>query len=244
MSSPIVRRFTSATLILGLAAPTGCIKWMRDPEYYGEQLSELIEAREDKFKACYDRYLAEVDETAKGTLVARFVVEADTGRLTEIAVVAEQTTVPEGLAACVTDELSSLKLEPADAKDGHASYTWEFAPGSRKRPPADPFAGAQQAVLACYSSHLSAVDREAQGEIVVDYALSEDSGALERFAIVAEATTAPPEVVDCAKEILAAVKLDPADVDARNLAGRRSFALRYEPYVEPTEPGEPVEPAK
>lgn len=231
----LLHRLGVSTLVLGLSALSGCMLWMRDPEFYAEELAELLEdeGSTDPIDACYDRYLAEHDPAAKGQLVVEFDVRQKTGALTNIEVVADKTTVPAELASCVTDEIAQLKLDPADARAAHATYTWEFAPGSRKRPPADPFLPAQQAVLACYSAHLSGVDREAQGDLVIDYAFNRDSGAIEQLEVVADATTAPQPVVECAVEILSAAKLDPANIDERIVAGRRSFALRFEPYEEP-----------
>jgi hypothetical protein len=217
-------------LILGLSALSGCVLWMRDPEFYAEELTELLEANTEPIEACYDGYLSAQDAEAKGALVVEFEIEKGTGALQHIEVVAKRSTVPESLAACVTDELAKLRLEPVDAKTAHATFTWEFVRGSQKRPPVDPFAGSRNGVLTCYATHLAEVDRTAQGDLVIDYAFDRTSGTIERLDVVAEGTTAPAPLVACATEVLRAAQLDPKQLEDRNATGRRSFALRYDPY--------------
>jgi hypothetical protein len=207
------------------------VLWMRDPEFYTRELTELLEDRSEAIEACYDRVLSAHDAEASGDVVVTFVVAADTGALTNIEVDREHSTVSEPLAACVTTELATLRLDPPDVNTGNATFTWQFRRGSQKRPPADPFAGAQAAVLSCYSTHLATVDREAKGELVIDYAFDRESGAIERLEVVAETTTAPAPVVECAKQALAASKLAPEKLDDRNAAGRRTFTLRYQPFA-------------
>ncbi|PRQ03677.1 hypothetical protein ENSA5_13700 [Enhygromyxa salina] len=214
-------------LVIGLS---GCVMWMREPEFYTEELSELLEQRSEAIEACYDRFLSEEDPKAQGEVVVNFEVEAKTGELTNIEVSPDSPKTPEALARCVTDELDTLALDPPDVKRAEATFTWAFVLGSQKRPPADPFAGAQEAVLACYSDHLREVDREARGELVVDYALDPETGAVAKLELVSDATTAPAPVVECATAALESAHLDPAKLDERNQSGRRTFALRYTPH--------------
>lgn len=223
----LLSRLVAPTLVLALS---GCMMWMRDPEFYATEINEMLEARNDAVAACYDRFLAEQDAKARGALVVEFDVLKSSGELTNIEVDAEKSTVPDALAACVTDEMAQMRFEPADAKTAHATASWEFVLGSRKRPPPDPFAGVQAAVLACYTTHLEKVDREAQGDLVIDYAFNLESGAIERVVVVEESTTAPKPVVECATPVLSSARVEPEQLDERNAAGRRSFALRFEPY--------------
>jgi hypothetical protein len=221
----------TSMLALILASLSGCVLWMRDPEFYTRELTELLEDRSETIEACYDRVLSENDPEASGDVVVKFVVAADTGALTNIEVDREHSTVPEPLAACVTNELAALRLDPPDVNTGKATFSWQFRRGTQKPLPADPFAGAQAAVLSCYSTHLATVDREAKGELVIDYAFDRESGTIERLDVVAETTTAPAPVVECAKQALAASKLAPEKLDDRNAAGRRTFTLRYQPFA-------------
>jgi hypothetical protein len=225
-------RLSTPALVLGLCAPLGCVRWLRDADFYAEQLTELLEQRSEPIEACYDRYLEQEDPTAKGTVVVDFEIEKRTGQITNIRVDQAQTDVPEPLVACVTDELAATKLEPADARTAVANFRWEFAPGSRKAPPADPFAEVQEGMLACYSTHLVEVDREATGRLVIDYAFDRASGTVSSLEVVAAQTSAPEPVVVCVREALRAATIDPSKLEDRNAAGRRSFTLQFEP-VEP-----------
>jgi hypothetical protein len=225
-------RLSTPALVLGLCAPLGCVRWLRDADFYGEQLTALLEQRNEPIQACYDRYLEEQDPKAKGAVVLDFEIEKRTGRITNIRVDQAQTDVPEPLIACVTDELATTRLDPADARTAVANYRWEFAPGSRKAPPADPFAGVQVGMLACYSDYLAEVDREATGRLVVDYAFDPARGAVSKLEVVAAETTAPEPVVVCASEALRAATVDPSKLEERNIAGRRGFTLQFE-VVEP-----------
>jgi hypothetical protein len=221
----------TSTLALLVVSLSGCVMWMRDPEFYTRELTELLEDRSEAIEACYDRILSETDAEASGDAVVKFVVAADTGALTNIELDREHSSVSEPLAACVTNELAALRLDPPDVNTGEATFTWQFRRGSQKRPPADPFAGTQAAVLSCYSDHLATVDREAKGELVIDYAFDRESGMIERLEVVADPTTAPAPVVECAKQALAGSKLAPEKLDDRNAAGRRTFTLRYQPFA-------------
>ena len=231
LSRGIVRLSTPA-LVLGLSTPLGCVKWMRDADFYRDELTEVLEDQHaEPIEACYDRVLDQ-DPTAKGAVVVNFEVEKQTGKLTAIAVDSAQTDAPAPVVACVTDELALTTLSPPDAKTGVANYRWEFAPGSRKRPPADPFAGAEAAVLGCYADHLAKVDREAQGVLVVDYAFDRANGTVSALEVVGEGTTAPAPVVACAEAALRSATIDPSKLEDRNAAGQRSFTLRFEPWRE------------
>jgi hypothetical protein len=216
----------SSIVPIMLLSLSGCVLWMRDPDYYTAELTELLEGRTEAMAACYDRVLEQQDPNAQGELVVEFDVLEDTGALANLVV--SKRDAPDQLVACVTDELVQLRLDPPDQNPAHATFTWQFTRGPQKRPPADPFAGVQQNVLACYSTHLATVDREAKGELVIDYAFDQKSGTVTQLDVVAESTTAPAPVVECAKLALAGARLDPEKLDERNLAGRRSFALRYQ----------------
>lgn len=217
--------------LISLFTASGCVLWMREPEFYTAELTELLESRTEAMQSCYDRVLEQQDPNADGEVVVAFDVLEDTGAVANVTVskgVGSKGDAPAALAECVTAELTQLKLDPPDVNPAHATFTWQFTRGSRKLPPADPFGGAQAAVLSCYSTHLATVDREAKGVLVVDYAFDRDSGAIAQLDVIADATTAPAPVVECAKLALAGARLDPDKLDERNAAGRRSFTLRYQ----------------
>jgi hypothetical protein len=225
----VLRSSAASLLLASLVASSGCVRWMRDPEFYSQELTTLLEAQEAPIAACYERQL-EHEPKLGGELVVTFEVEKRTGALKQIAV-DPASTVPTELGACVTDTLATLNLEPPDAKTGVARFAWKFTPGSRKQPPADPFSSAQMAVLGCYSNHLATIDREAAGLLVVDYAFDRASGALTKLEVVAPDTTAPAALVTCATDVMRAVKVEPRELEDRNAAGRRSFTLKFEPWV-------------
>ena len=220
------------SLLALLAGLAGCTHWMREPEFFSEQLYDQLDARAEAIEACYDRYLEEVDPAAKGSLTVDFVVEAKTGAFADVTVDPEATTVPDVLAACVTAEVEAMTLDPVDTNTAEATFTWEFSLGSRKQRPADPFAGVQPMLLGCYEAHLREVDREAEGTLAIDYAFDEATGEVATLEVIGEQTSAPAPVVECAAGVLKGAKLDPAQLERRNVAGQRVFTLRYTPYAE------------
>lgn len=227
---PALTKLATRLCALTLVASSGCMMWMRDAEFYAEELTELLESRNESIAACYDRVLYDHGEVA-GEVVLEFDIARQTGAISKVRV-ADAGELPEPATACITDELADLTLDPPDANEAHATVTWEFMLGSNKGPTPDPFAGVQSSVLACYSTHLAEIDREAQGVLVVDYRFNEETGALDRLTLVEDQTKAPEPVVTCATQALERAKPDPAELDYRNVAGQRTFSFRYDPWTE------------
>ena len=234
------KRTTLATgLAGGLTALvlTGCMPWMRDADYYSTVVSDLLDSRSEAIAACYDRVLDEHEPALAGEAVVSFDVEAKTGVLTNVAVSAGEGGLPPELGACLDAELAGLRLSEPDTRTGHGSASWQFVVGPKKRPPADPFAGAQSQLLACYQEHLKTVDREAQNLVlVVDYRFEQVRGTVEQLEVVADETTAPQPLVACASTVLGAAQVAPDKLEERNLAGRRRFTLHYTPVGTPAAP--------
>jgi hypothetical protein len=218
--------------VIGVMLTCGCVMWQREPGFYATELEELFEQPNQTIAACYDRVL-EQDPKAAGTVTVNFEVERKTGRLHDVAVVQAQSDAPEPLEACVIETISTLTLDPPDANTAEATFAWQFVRGSQKRPPPDPFAGVQDTVLGCYTTHLREVDRTATGDVTIDYAFNRESGAVETIDVIADATTAPQPVVACIRDALAAARIAPDKLDDRNTAGRRTFTLRYTPDSAP-----------
>jgi hypothetical protein len=63
---------------------------------------------------------------SQGTVTVRFKVAEDSGRIHDMALDAARTTAPPAVSTCVLRELDGLALSPADAREGQATYTWEF----------------------------------------------------------------------------------------------------------------------
>lgn len=229
------RTLTTAALATLVVSPalSGCTAWMRDADFYAEELEALVETRTESVELCYDRYLEAEAEDAKGEVVVEFEVAEKTGALEKVSVVSADAPAPSGLAECVTAELDGLALDPPDANRAQATFTWNFAPGSRKKQAADPFGATKKGVLDCYSRHLAEVDREAQGTLTIDYAMNPETGAVSTIEVVADQTTAPEAVVECATEALMASAIPADKVEERNAQGRRTFTLRFEPYQVP-----------
>ena len=97
----------------------------RGPARYRDDTRAVLETRNEQIKACYDGRLKS-DKDAAGVVVVKFTVQKETGEFTNIELVEDQTTAGERLSACVLEAVQGLKLEPADERDGLATFTWEF----------------------------------------------------------------------------------------------------------------------
>lgn len=214
---------------LVLLALAGCTPWLRDADFYASELEERLDARSEAIAACYDRLL-EHDPQAAGELVVHFEIAEKSGKFEAIAVDAARSSVAEPLAACVTNELATQTMDPPDARRAEVTFAWTFVRGPAKAPPANPFAEAEIALLGCYAEYLANVDRNAVGSLVFDYAFDRTSGRLDKFEVAAE-SSAPLEVAACAQPSFRAASLPPDELDDRNAAGRRSYPLRFNPYV-------------
>lgn len=118
-------RKTIALLSL-VAMGAGCSFIARDTETYKNDNRSLLETRTSDVKACYDQALA-ADPNLKGEVAISYTLEKKTGRLTNITVLADQTTAPEQLQNCVMAALEGLTLDRPDQRDGIVqSFTWSF----------------------------------------------------------------------------------------------------------------------
>lgn len=111
--------------VVGLCAlaTMGCSFAKRSPEMYREDTRALLETKSGELKACYDSYL-QSDKGASGTVTVFFVVQKETGKITKAEV--KDASAPQPLQDCVTSSLVGLTLDPPDADDGHATFSYEF----------------------------------------------------------------------------------------------------------------------
>lgn len=110
-----------------MAFGAGCSFIARDTETYKKDNRALLETRSSDVKACYDAALA-TDPNLKGEVVVSYTIEKKTGKLTNITVLTDKTTAPEGLQNCVMSTLEGLVMPRADRRDGQVeSFTWSFA---------------------------------------------------------------------------------------------------------------------
>lgn len=104
---------------------TGCQFHARDADGYRKATRELLETRSADIQSCYDTEL-KGDAKVGGLVVVKFTVEAETGKIVDRKIVAEQTTAPEALGKCVIRALADLVLDPPDARTGDATFQWSF----------------------------------------------------------------------------------------------------------------------
>ncbi len=123
----------TATLALTgmLVGSLGCSFYARDPDAYRDVTRELVQTRDADIKECYDAELT-TNETVSGTVVVNFTVEKKTGKIINPQVDAAKTTAPAELSQCIVNAIDGLQLDPADQRDGIATFSWEFKVGSPK----------------------------------------------------------------------------------------------------------------
>lgn len=128
------RNISATTLLCVLAAGSvGCSFIARGPKKYEEDTRKVLESNNSQLKECYDALLKS-ESSAQGNVVVKFDVKEETGVISGAEVV--DGSAPQGLKDCVVKSIDGLKLAPADARLGKATYTYEFeiAP---QRPPKD-----------------------------------------------------------------------------------------------------------
>lgn len=120
------------TLNLAMAASlllsTGCSFVARSADDYKQVTRELVDTRGGSIKDCYDVAL-QTNETVGGSVVVNFTVEKKTGKILN-PTVDPSSTAPEELTQCVVSAINGLQLDPPDAREGQATFTWnlEVAP--------------------------------------------------------------------------------------------------------------------
>ncbi len=110
-----------------LALSLACSFHARGPEAYETDTRSVVETRNAQLRDCHQG-VTTTDPSANGLVVVNFRVEKKTGKFQDISLDEDRTTAPPALAACVTDSLEGLALEPEDQRDGLATFAWRFAP--------------------------------------------------------------------------------------------------------------------
>lgn len=87
-------RKTIALLSL-VAFAAGCSFIARDTETYKKDNRAVVETKTPDIRACYDTALAQ-DPSLSGEVVASWTVEKKTGKLTNVTVLTDKTSAPEG----------------------------------------------------------------------------------------------------------------------------------------------------
>lgn len=108
-----------------LLMSVGCSFIARDADSYRQVTRELVETRGADMKDCYDVAL-QTDETVGGTVVVNFVVEQKTGKILNPVVDEAKSNAPAELSQCVVTAIDGLQLDPPDAREGQATFSWTF----------------------------------------------------------------------------------------------------------------------
>jgi hypothetical protein len=109
-----------------VALVAGCSFIARDTETYKADNRSLLETKTSDIRACYDTALA-ADPNLKGDVVLSYTIEKKTGKLTNMTVLTDKTSAPEGLQNCVMSAVEGLSFPKPDRRDGIVqSFTWSF----------------------------------------------------------------------------------------------------------------------
>jgi hypothetical protein len=102
----------------------GCEFHARDADTYRKVTRQLLETKQADIQGCYDGELKK-DPKVGGTVVLKFTVKKESGKITG-PTVDPSSTAPAALSNCVVQAIDGLTLDPPDARDGDATFRWEF----------------------------------------------------------------------------------------------------------------------
>jgi hypothetical protein len=134
---------TRTVKVLGsfaLLAIVGCEFHARSPEQYRDDTQALIQASAPAMEQCYTTALQQ-DKSLAGQVQVTFVVEPETGRVTNPQV---DPSAPPALGQCVVQVLGGLALTPPDEREGQATWVFDFQPRPAPAVSAAPTAPAEQ----------------------------------------------------------------------------------------------------
>jgi hypothetical protein len=121
-----MQKLKATALLAALAVGSiACSFMARGPEQYRDDTKAVLEAAGGNLKACYDGVIV-ADKSAKGTVTVLFSVEPETGVIKDARVDEAKSTAPAPVHDCVLQTLGGLKLDPPDAREGQATFSYEF----------------------------------------------------------------------------------------------------------------------
>lgn len=120
-----MNKFIKSLLALTALGTAGCSFYARSAEMYRDDTQALLETKAADIKACYDNELKS-NPNLTGRVTVHFIVEKETGKITNVAPVPAGTTADEKLTACVVSALDGLVLTPPDNNDGDATFVYDF----------------------------------------------------------------------------------------------------------------------
>jgi len=113
--------------MLAVVMVAACAGTKRSPQAYRADTQKVLETHNEQIKRCYDKLL-ERDAGVSGRITVRFTVEKKTGTFTKATVDPNTSSAGEPLILCVLDAINGLKLDPADANEGQAMFSYELKP--------------------------------------------------------------------------------------------------------------------
>lgn len=145
MSRPSLCQCLLATLAIGAA---GCSFLARSPTRYRDDTVAVLAQAAGDIKGCYDGVL-KTNGSAQGTVMVQFTVDKETGKLSGARADDKGTTAPAELSECVTKAIDGLTLSPPDAREGQATFVYQFEIAPRPAPaPTQPAPSEQPAAPA------------------------------------------------------------------------------------------------
>lgn len=118
-----------------LASVAGCSFIARGPDQYRDDTKAVLEQSSGAIKGCYDAVI-KTDKGAAGTVTVKFTVAQETGAIADVRVDDAGSTAPPPVRDCVVNAIGGLKLDPPDARDGKATFTYEFEVAPQAAAPA------------------------------------------------------------------------------------------------------------
>ncbi len=113
-------------LLLLCSALLGCSFYARGPDDYRTAVRGMLETKRPDVEACYKNSY-QADQSAQGRVIAKFDVEAKSGKVVNTTIVPDGTTANDALKQCVMSSLQGLTLAPPDQRKGEATFTWDFS---------------------------------------------------------------------------------------------------------------------
>ena len=112
---------SSLALIVG-----GCSFYARSPDQYRDDTSNVLSTKTAELNTCYDT-VVKTEPTAAGKVTVLFTVEKKTGTIGNVVADPARTTAPQSLISCVVTAINGLVLNPADQRNGNATFEYDFA---------------------------------------------------------------------------------------------------------------------
>ncbi len=129
-----MNKLITTGLLIGLSTGAfGCSFLKRDTTRYRNDTTAMLEKNHASLKACYDDVLKNKSD-ASGTVVVKFKLKNETGKVFDVKVDESASTAPKEVQDCVEQTVNGLAIDPPDAVEGHATFTYKFEIAPQKAP--------------------------------------------------------------------------------------------------------------